>query len=216
MAPPLASLAAACALLCAFAAQAQSGAPVFTAPPGSLQAEPPDDAAEVDALELAQQAVELYAQTCAAGASQAGSLIDRALAAGLQPYAAEGGTPAHVLLGGAPGQVYAQPGRAALLQLALGDDGRCTVWAQQAEGPGVKAGFLSLIDGLRGQGARVRATHDRVVERGGGWRQQTGFEVRDAGGTRSFDAVTLLIERPGLQVLSTGPIGAAAAAPAAR
>ena len=203
------SLCGAVALVLAGTAGAQAGAPVFTAPPGSLQAEP-EGPAQVDALELAQEAVDLYAQTCAAGASAEGALVDRVLAVGLRPYAGQGEGSARALLGGVPGQVYAPSGREALLQLALGDDGRCTVWAQRAEGPAVKAAFLELIETLRGQGARVRATHDRVVDRAGGWRQQTGFEVRDAGGTRSFDAVTLLVERPGLQVLSTGPVGAAA------
>lgn len=191
--------------LLALPAAAQPGPPAFTAPPGSLRVEREDDTPAVDAQLLAQEAVELYRRTCAASGRQRDALTDLALAAGLQPYAGEADASAQTLLGGAAGQVFVPPGRAAQLQLALGDDGRCTVWAQQAEGPGVKAGFLSLMDALRAEGALVRQTSDRVIERAGGWRQQTGFEVRDAGGTRSFDAVTLLIERPGLQVLSTAP-----------
>lgn len=200
------ALALAAALLVpALPASAQPGPPAFTAPPGSMRVEREDDTPAVDAQLLAQEAVELYRRTCAASGRQRDALTDLALAAGLQPYAGEAEASAQVLLGGASGQVFVPPGRAAQLQLALGDDGRCTVWAQQAEGPGVKAGFLNLMESMRAEGAVVRQTNDRVIERAGGWRQQTGFEVRDAGGTRSFDAVTLLIERPGLQVLSTAP-----------
>lgn len=200
-----------CVALAALAlgAHAQPGPPGFVAPPGSLRVEP-DEGPRIDALQLAQEAVELYRQTCAASGRRRDALADLALAAGLQPYRGEGGTSSQTLLGGASGQVYVPPHRAHHLQLALGDDGRCTVWVQQAEGPGVKAGFLTVMEALRAEGAVVRPTHDRVIERAGGWRQQTGFEVRDAGGTRSFDAVTLLIERPGLQMLSTGPATAAA------
>lgn len=188
-------------------AAAQAGPPAFTAPPGSARA--PAHAPAMDGLRLGQDALDLYRRTCAAAAGDAAGLIDRALAAGLQPYQGEGASSAAGLLGGAAGLVFVPPGRGELLQLALAGDGRCTVWAQFAIGPVLKAGFMSLVESLRVPGSSLRTTQDRMVQLAGGWRQQIGFELRDAHGAYGFDAVTLLSDQPGVQALSSAALPSA-------
>lgn len=193
---------------CAWVAHAQTGGePVFTAPPGSGVRSEAEAAARPDPQELAHDAVALFRRVCVRVAGEPALAVDRALAAGLTPHVSEDSRDSRALLGGAPGQVYAPPGPAALLQVALADEGRCTVWAEQAEGPQVKEGFETVIDNLRSRGAKVRAVGERVVERGGSWRHQSSFEVQDERGVVMLDAVTLLSERPGTQVLSTAPGG---------
>lgn len=191
-------------------AAAQSGPPVFTAPPGSARGPVRAEAAPaIDSQRLGQDALDLFRRTCAAAPGDAAALVDRALAAGLQPYQGEGDSSASGLLGGAAGQVFAPPGRGAWLQLALAGDGRCTVWAQGAIGPALKAGFTSLVESLREPGASLRSTQERTVQLAGGWRQQTGYELRDARGVHGFDAVTLLSDQPGVQVLSSAALAGA-------
>ena len=188
-------------------ASAQRAEPVFTVPPAAVL-DDADVAPRSEAQQRAEDAIALFRSVCADAPGETTAQVDRALAAGLRPHAGEGGSDADALLGGSPGQVFAPPGRGAVLQVALAENGRCTVWAERAEGPAVKAGFAGVIDTLRARGAKVRVIGERIVERGGSWRQQSAFEVRDEHGARSFDAVTLLAERPGMQVLSSAPRGA--------
>ena len=150
---------------CAWVAYAQTGGePVFTAPPGSGVRGEAEAAARPDPQELAHDAVALFRRVCVRVAGEPASAVDRALAAGLTPHVSEDSRDSRALLGGAPGQVYAPPGPAALLQVALADEGRCTVWVEQAEGPQVKEGFETVIDNLRSRGAKVRAVGERVVD----------------------------------------------------
>lgn len=211
--------------LCAWAAHAvvlaQSPTPLpdFTAPPGSDQVvTSPVYTAPLPAGSetVARDAVELYRRTCLASVGDATALVDQALAAGLAPYAGgpEGDAQMASLLGNAPGQVYAEPGVAALM-LAIGEDGRCTVWADRTDGPQLKAAFVAAMDGLRERGATVRAARDRTLQRGGGWRQQLGYDIQDARRSFSADAVTLLTPRPGMQALRAAPLARRAAAEAA-
>lgn len=198
-------------LLAASVAAAQPGPPQFVAPAGLDRRVPSAAEPAVDAERLGRRALELYAQVCAQPQLEPAALVDRALAAGLAPYAGDGGQGADSLLGGRAGQVFAPPADAAQLQLALDEAGRCTVWVQQAEGPKLRGAFLGLIETLRAtRGATLTPTAERFVERAG-WRQQTGYLWRDAQGLRQLDAVTLLSTRPGLQVLSSAPLAADAA-----
>ncbi|WP_428423121.1 NMCC_0638 family (lipo)protein [Methylibium sp.] len=185
-------------------AGAQSEAPEFVAPAGSARTDAVP-AERADPQQLAQEAVDLYSRTCAAPAADAAARVDLALAAGLAPLDGDAAQRSS-LLGGAPGQAYAAPGRATLLQLAIADDGRCVVWVQQADGPRVRAGFLRVVDDVYGPGTSLRPTRERVVQVAGGWRQQTGFDLGDEPARRAFDAITLVGNRPGVQLLRTAAV----------
>lgn len=187
---------------------AQPGPPSFVAPPGSARAVPERGAAvteldELAARRLGEEALAIYRRVCVETPPHAReTLVDRALSAGLEPYREESGGSAQVLLGGQGGEVFVPPGRGSLLQLALDSAGRCTVWVQQADGPRLRAGFMALVESLRSlPGAQLQTNEERVIERGGAWRQQLGVSWRDAEGLRQLDAVTLLSDRPGLQLL---------------
>lgn len=187
------------------AAQSSSG-PEFVAPPGSARTDAVVQGPVVDAQTLAREAVELYGRTCAVASSDAGAQVDLALAAGLAPLQTDDAQRSS-LLGGASGQVYAAPGREALLQLAVADDGRCVVWAEHADGPSVRAGFLHVIDEVYGPGTSLRPVRERVVQITGGWRRQTGFDLGEDPARRAFDAITLVGNRPGVQLLRVAPAG---------
>ena len=184
-------------------AQSSSG-PEFVAPPGSARTDAVVQGPVVDAHTLAQEAVELYGRTCAVASSDPGARVDLALAAGLAPLQTDDAQRSS-LLGGASGQVYAAPGREALLQLAVADDGRCVVWAEHADGPSVRAGFLHVIDEVYGPGTSLRPVRERVVQITGGWRRQTGFDLGEDPARRAFDAITLVGNRPGVQLLRAAP-----------
>lgn len=184
---------------------AQSAGPEFVAPPGSARTDAVVQGPVVDARTLAQEAVELYGRTCAVAGGDAGARVDLALAAGLAPLQTDDAQ-RRSLLGGASGQVYAAPDREALLQLALADDGRCVVWAEHADGPSVRAGFLRVIDEVHGPGTSLQPVRERVVQITGGWRRQTGFDLGDEPARRAFDAITLVGNRPGVQLLRAAPV----------
>ena len=185
-------------------AAAQSAGPEFVAPPGSARTDAVVQGPVVDAQTLAQEAVELYGRTCAVAGGDAGARVDLALAAGLAPLQTDEAQRSS-LLGGASGQVYAAAGREALLQLALADDGRCVVWAEYADGPSVRAGFLRVVDEVYGPGTSLRPVRERVVQITGGWRRQTGFDLGEDPARRAFDAITLVGNRPGVQLLRAAP-----------
>ena len=200
-------------------AHAQAGAPVFTAPPGALMTQPqPGEPARFvrDPRELAQSAIELYRDTCASAMGNFTGAVDAALNLGLQPYRPSDPHAVDTLLGGAPGDVYAMPETAELLQLAVTSDGRCTVWVHQADGPKVRAGFVAVVDAMKARGASVSPTRERFVDVGGVTRQQTGFSVRAASTppgsatTMVFEAVTQSVARPGTQALTVAAPATAA------
>ncbi|HEU4459077.1 MAG TPA: hypothetical protein VFR90_08155 [Methylibium sp.] len=201
---------AATLLGCVGFALAQGNEPAFTAPPGSAQATPsPVHTAPLpmDSAQIARDAVGVFQRTCLASVGDATATIDAAINAGLAPYAGGGGASVASLLGDTPGQVFAFGGATDVL-LAVGQDGRCTVWASRADGPTAKQAFVAAIDAMRAN-TTVRPVRDRTIERAGGWRHQLGYDI---GGARRFraDAVTLLAAQPGLQVLQAAPAGIAA------
>lgn len=186
------------------AAAQQSPEPGFTAPPGSAQATPSavhSGSLPVDSGQLARDAVDVYRRTCLASVGQPAAMVDAALGAGLAPYLGgpEGEASLASLLGDAPGQVYAL-GMPADVLLAIGDDGQCTVWAQRADGPRLKQAFVAAVESLRDGGGTVRVSRDRKVQRGG-WRHQLGYDIARSTLSFSADAVTLMTNQPGLQVM---------------
>lgn len=199
-------------------AMAQYQAPGFTAPPGSAQATPsPVLSGElpVDSGQLARSAVDVYRRTCLASVGQPTALIDAAINAGLAPFlgGAEGEASVGSFLGDAPGQVFAL-GMPADVLVAIGDDGQCTVWAQRTDGPRLKQAFVSAMESLRAGGATVRATRDRKVQRNG-WRHQLGYDIAKSSISFSADAVTLMTNQPGLQVMRASVAAPTANPPAA-
>lgn len=213
----------------------QSTEPEFTAPPGSAQVvTTPVYSAPlpVDSGRAARDAVDVFKQTCLVAVGNAQGLVDAAINAGMAPYLGgpSGDADASSLLGDTPGQVFSAAAGGDVL-LAIGDNGLCTVWANRADGPKLKAAFVAAMDALRDRGSSVRAVRERTIQRAGGWRQQLGYDVSDVranGGASgsgpnpggfAADAVTLLTPQPGVQVLRAAPLGAsasAAAAPASR
>jgi hypothetical protein len=211
------SLAHALCVAASGTAAAQSQEPGFTAPPGSAQATPSpvhSGSLPVDSGQLARSAVDVYRRTCLASVGQPTALIDAAINAGLAPFlgGAEGEASAGSFLGDAPGQVFAL-GMPADVLLAIGDDGQCTVWAQRADGPRLKQAFVMAIESLRSSGATVRATRDRKVQRNG-WRHQLGYDIARSSTSFSADAVTLMTNQPGLQVLRASVATVSASPPA--
>lgn len=187
-------------------AGAVQAAPDFVAPPGSDRIDAPRSE-PVDALQLADEAVALYAATCAAAGGALATGVDLALAAGLAPLPVDEAQRENLIGGSWTGQVFAPPGREALLRLAMADDGRCIVWVERADGPRVRAGFLRAVDEVFGPGSALRPTRERLVQAGGAWRQQTGFDLGAAPEARALDAITLVGHRPGVQLLRAAPAG---------
>lgn len=193
----------------------QSPEPGFTAPPGSAQATPSavhSSSLPVDSGQLARDAVDVYRRTCLASVGQPSAMVDAALGAGLAPFLGgpEGEASLASFLGDAPGQVYGL-GMPADVMLAIGDDGQCTVFAQRADGPKLKQAFVAAIESLRSGGASVRATRDRKVQRGG-WRHQLGYDIAQPSVSFSADAVTLMTNQPGLQVMRASVVARATVA----
>ena len=141
--------------------------------------------------------------------------VDWAINAGFEPIDAHVGAGA-ALLSGQPGTVFVMPGSASPVLLAIDLDKRCTVWAERADGPALRAEFVKAINALASKGARVQPLQERTVERGGAWRVQLQMRLRRAGGAQDFGvgAVTTLTAQPAAQVLSTAPIASRLDAPA--
>ena len=141
--------------------------------------------------------------------------VDWAINAGFAPIDAHIGAGA-ALLSGQPGTVLVMPGSASQVLLAIDLDKRCTVWAERAEGPALRAEFVRAINALAAKGARLQPLQERTVERGGAWRMQLQMRLRRAGGAQDFGvgAVTTLTAQPAAQVLSAAPIASRLDAPA--
>lgn len=116
------------------------------------------------------------------------------------------------LLGGQPGTVLAMNGTHNKVILAITYEKRCTVWAEHAVGPAVRAAFRQSMAGVVGKTGAVQTTLERNVERAGAWRQQLQMRYRRAGGSQDFGvgAVTTLSGSPSTQVLNLAPLAAAA------
>jgi hypothetical protein len=152
-----------------------------------------------------QAVVGLFEQGCLAHEGELQRVVDWAISAGLEPLDPK--VPdLQALLEGRDGAVLAVPGTEARVMIAAASDRHCIVWAEQANGPGVRLALLQALGERETRGARVAVELDRQVERAGAWRQQTQWRYRRAGGSdHLIGAVTTLAERPAAQVLRFAP-----------
>ena len=159
--------------------------------------------------------VRVFIDGCVAHEGESMKTVDWAINAGFAPIDAHIGAGA-ALLSGQPGTVLVMPGSASPVLLAIDLDKRCTVWAERAEGPALRAEFVRAINALAAKGARLQPLQERTVERGGAWRMQLQMRLRRAGGAQDFGvgAVTTLTAQPAAQVLSAAPIASRLDAPA--
>lgn len=159
--------------------------------------------------------VRAFVDGCVAHEGDSMKTVDWAINAGFEPVDAHSGAGA-TLLSGQPGTVFVMPGSASPVLLAIDLDKRCTVWAERADGPAVRAEFVRTMNTLTAKGARLQPLQERTVERGGAWRMQQQMRYRRAGGSQDFGvgAVTTLAPQPAAQVLNMAPIASRLDAPA--
>ena len=175
-----------------------------------------DNAPVVPAAPAAAAAVvRVFIDGCVAHEGESMKTVDWAINAGFEPIDAHIGAGA-ALLSGQPGTVFAMPSSASQVLLAIDLDKRCTVWAERADGPALRAEFVKAIDALATKGARLQPLQERTIERGGAWRMQLQMRFRRAGGAQDFGvgAVTTLTPQPAAQVLQAAPIASRLDAPA--
>jgi hypothetical protein len=151
--------------------------------------------------------VQAFVAGCIAHDGDAMKTVDWAINQGFEWVDAHLG-PGATLLSGRPGTVLAMPGGAGAVLLAIDLERRCTVWAERADGPAVRAEFGRAIAALAARGASVQPSLERSVERGGAWRLQLQWRLRRGEGATEFDvgAVTTLTPQPAPQVLSVAPL----------
>jgi hypothetical protein len=197
-------------LLCACVVAAHAQNPFIDAARGNGPAVP--TAALVSTVAIARA----FADGCVAHEGDSVKTVDWAINQGYEWVDAHSG-PGAALLSGQPGTVLAMPGSAATVLLSIDLDKRCTVWAERADGPALRAEFVKAINALAAKGARLQPLQERTVERGGAWRMQLQMRLRRAGGLQDFGvgAVTTLTPQPAAQVLSAAPIASRLDTPAA-
>jgi hypothetical protein len=154
--------------------------------------------------------VRAFVDGCVLTEGDATRAVDWALTAGFVPL--DNYSDPQQLLGGQPGTVLAMGGSHNKVILAVTYEKRCTVWAEHAVGPAVRAAFRQSMSGVAGKTGSVQTTLDRNVERAGAWRQQVQMRYRRTGGAQDFGvgAVTTLSGSPSTQVLNLAPATAAA------
>lgn len=197
-------------LLCTCAVGAQAQNPFIEAARGNASAAPPAPTAVAAVLRA-------FIDGCMAHEGESMKTVDWAINAGFEPIDAHVGAGA-ALLSGQPGTVFVMPGRSSgQVLLAIDLDKRCTVWAERADGPALRAEFVRAMNALAAKGARLQPLQERTVERGGAWRMQLQMRYRRAGGAQDFGvgAVTTLTAQPAAQVLSAAPMASRLDAPAA-
>ncbi len=180
-------------------------APIIEAP----KAAEPQPAAS--APPTAQSVVQVFLDACVLNEGQPGAVIDWALTRGFEPLDPLR-TGAEDLLSGSAGTVLAIPGSAGRALLAVGEDRRCLVWAEQTHGPKLRGAFQKMVSGLGFRGARVQSVIDRNVNSAGAWRNQSQWRYRRVGGDQDFGlgSATTLINAPGAQLLHFAPMAPAA------
>lgn len=188
-------------------AQAQN--PFFEAARENAPAAQPSPAVSATAIARA------FSEGCVAHEGDSMKTVDWAINQGYEWVDAHSG-PGAALLSGQSGTVLAMPGSAGQVLLAIDLDKRCTVWAERADGPALRAEFMRVMNLLAARGARLQPLQERTVERGGAWRMQVQMRYRRAGGAQDFGvgAVTTMTPQPAAQVLSAALIASRLEAPA--
>jgi hypothetical protein len=196
------------ALMASMVLAAHAQNPFIDAARANAPAVPPAPAA-------ATAVVRAFVDGCVAHEGDSMKTVDWAINAGFEPIDAHTGGGA-MLLSGQPGTVFVMPGSASQVLLAIDLDRRCTVWAERADGPALRAEFVKAINALAAKGARLQPMQERTVERGGAWRMQLQMRYRRAGGAQDFGVgtVTTLTAQPAAQVLHAAPIASRLDAPA--
>jgi hypothetical protein len=199
-------IAAAVPAVLALAVQAQS--PFYEAARANAPAVQPAPTA-------ATTIVRVFVDGCVANEGDSMKTVDWAINQGFEPDFAQGGA-SETLLSGQPGTVLVLPGSTSQVLLAIDLDRRCTVWAERADGPALRAEFVRAINALAAKGARLQLLQERTIERGGAWRMQLQMRYRRAGGSLDFGvgAVTTLAAQPAAQVLQAAPIASRLDTPA--
>lgn len=153
--------------------------------------------------------VKTFVQGCIGHAGDAAAVTDWALAQGFEPVQGEQQHSMQELLQGDRGSVLQAPRSAGQLLLAVGQAGRCVVWAEGQDGPSVRLGLLRELSALAGRGARSRIDNDRTVEAGGLWRNLTQWRYRASPSAPELrlGAATTLGVLPAAQALHLAPLG---------
>jgi hypothetical protein len=129
--------------------------------------------------------VQVFLDGCVLNEGQSGAVVDWALTQGFEPLDPLR-TGAEDLLSGAAGAVLALPGSAEQVLLAVGEDRRCIVWAENTNGPRLRGAFQKMVSGLGFKGARVQPVIDRNLNSAGAWRNQSQWRYRRVGGSEDF------------------------------
>jgi hypothetical protein len=177
----------------------------------NADAEPAPGAAPLRSLWADPRAVaRLFREACIQTEGQAAAAVDWALAQGFSPVDPMRGS-TDELLAGEPGTVLAAPGSDSRVLLVAAQGSRCTVWAEQLSGPGLRLAVVEVTGELTGKGARVQLQVERSIERAGAWRTQMQWRYRRVGGSQDFGigSVTTLSAAPGTQALNFAPMPAA-------
>jgi hypothetical protein len=205
---PLRRLAAAALAAAALAGTAAAQTPFVDATKVDPTALPPPEPPTPAAI------VKAFVDGCVANEGDPVAATDWALAQGFLPIDPSNDAPLQ-LLNGQPGTVLTMPGTAGKVLMAVGADRRCTLWTEQALGPGVRNALRQAMSELQAKGAQVQTVVDRAVERAGAWRQHEQMRYRRVGGSQDFAvaSVTTLTSRLAVQALNFGPYAATAREP---
>jgi hypothetical protein len=177
----------------------------------NANAEPAPETAPLRSLWADPRAVaRLFREACIQTEGQSAAAVDWALAQGFSPVDPMRGS-TDELLAGEPGTVLAAPGSDSRVLLVAAQGARCTVWAEQLSGPGLRLAVVEVTGELTGKGARVQLQVERSIERAGAWRTQMQWRYRRVGGSQDFGigSVTTLTATPGTQALNFAPMPAA-------
>lgn len=180
--------------------------PVFTAP--LVEPPPATPVAPPPAPVTPERIVGWFQQACVLPAAKAGAAVDWALANGFEPVDPMRGDVSGLLEGQA-GSVLAAPDAGGRVML-VAVDGRCSVWAEQEEGPPLRQALAAMVGTLTAKGAKARIEVERNLERSGAWRSQVQWRYRAVGTVDDLGigAVTTLANAPGTQVLRVTPLAA--------
>jgi len=153
--------------------------------------------------------VKAFVQGCIAHGGEPGAVTDWALSQGWEPVQGEQQHSMQELLQGDRGNVLQFPRSAGQLLVAVGQAGRCVVWAEGQDGPSVRLALLRELSALAGRGARSRIDNDRTVEAGGLWRNLTQWRYRASpyAPPLRLGAATTLGALPAAQALHLAPLG---------
>jgi hypothetical protein len=161
----------------------------------------------VNAATAARTWATTFVDACLAHRGRLQAVVDWALTAGFVPQDLAS-TSARTLLGDRAGAVLSPPGAEGRVLLAVDDARHCVLWVEQGSGPGLRAAWSAVMAQRASQGDRFELETERRVERGGAWRQQSQWRVRQRGQADELGVglVTTLTDAPAAQVMRLAPM----------